>query len=128
MSQLNLSIFNSSKARFQGFWLSTQVVAWAVIGLVVIDVAINVLFAYPSDPKITNPPWLRLYFEYGRSIEGQLRRMTRPDPAQTAPITLAGWYDPLEVHQFPPAARGPIVTIYGMSHAMRLGYALRRMS
>ena len=58
---------------------------------------INILFAYPSDPKVTNPSRLRLYFEYGRSTEGQLSRMTRADRTRTAPITLSGWYDPLEV-------------------------------
>jgi len=128
MSQLNSSISNSSTARLRVFWRTSRVAVWAFIGLVIIDVAINVFLAYPSDPKIISPPWARLYFEYGRSIEGQLRRMTRPDPSQTAPITLAGWYDPLEIHQHPSTAQGPIVTIYGMSHAMRLGFAMRRIS
>ena len=131
MSQLNSSIFNSrgaSRARAYGVWLSTRVFLWTILGLVIIDVAINVFFAYPSNPKDTNPSWARLYFEYGRSTEGRLERMTRADRSQTAPITLAGWYDPLEVHQFPSTPQGPIVTIYGMSHAMRLGLALRRVS
>ena len=53
MSRLNSSIFNSSVARLYGVWSSTQVVVWALIGLVAIDIAINVIFAYPSDPKVT---------------------------------------------------------------------------
>ena len=54
--------------------------------------------------------------------------MTRADQSQTAPITLAGWYDPLQVNEFPSTSQDLIVTIYGMSHAMRLGLALRRIS
>jgi hypothetical protein len=102
--------------------------AWVVIGLVVIDILINLVFAYPTDPKVTNPSRLRLYFEYGRSTEGQLARMTRPDRFQTAPITLSGWYEPLEVGEFPAKSLGSIVTFYGMSHAVRLAHALGRTS
>jgi hypothetical protein len=69
-----------------------------------------------------------LYFEYGRSTEGQISRMARADRAQTAPITLSGWYDPLQVQEYPAKSQNPIVTIYGMSHAVRLGQALSRTS
>jgi hypothetical protein len=96
--------------------------------MIIIDISINVLLAYPSDPKVTNPSQLRLYFEYGRSTEGQLARMTRPDRSKTAPITLPGWYDTLDITEFPEKASNPIVTIYGMSHAVRLGHALGRTS
>lgn len=105
-----------------------RLAAWVVIGLVAIDVLINVIFAYPSDPRVTNPSQPRVYFEYGRSPEARLARMTRSDPSETAPITLAGWYDPLQVEEFDAAAPKPIVTIYGMSHAVALGHALRRTS
>jgi hypothetical protein len=94
----------------------------------VIDFSINVLLAYPSDPKVTNPSRLRQYFEYGRSTEGQLARMTRRDKAETAPITLSGWYQPLETVDYPAKGDNPIVTVYGMSHAVRLGAALARTS
>ncbi len=101
---------------------------WVAIGLAIIDMSINFLFAYPSDPRNTAPSKLQQYFEYGRSTEGQLRRMTRKDPKETAPITLPGWYETMEVTEFPPKAPDSIVTIYGMSHAVRLGFALNRMS
>jgi hypothetical protein len=91
-------------------------------------VLINTVFAYPNDPKAMNPSWLRMYFDYGRSMEAKLRRVTRIDPSQTAPITLAGWYDPLRVEEFPSAEHKPIVTVYGMSHAVRLAVALGRTS
>jgi len=115
-----------------------RVAFFTAISLAAIDVLINLLFAYPSDPKVTNPSSLRLYFEYGRSAEGQLRRMTRPDRSQTAQITLPGWYNPPEsacwncpdASGVKPASnsQNSVVTFYGMSHTLRLGYALGRVS
>jgi hypothetical protein len=128
MSQLNSFTSSSNKAALRRVVSAAYVVVWVVVGLVFIDISINVLLAYPSDPKVTNPSQLRLYFEYGRSTEGQLARMTRADKSLTAPITLAGWYDSLEVEEFSEKSPNSIVTIYGMSHAVRLGRALARAS
>lgn len=128
MSQLSSSISNSRTSNIRRLGFTLQVPLWVCISLVVLDVLINLAFAYPNDPKVTNPSRLRLYFEYGRSTEGQLARMTRADRTQTAPITLSGWYDPLEVHEYRAKSQAPIVTIYGMSHAVRLGQALGRTS
>jgi len=101
---------------------------WFIICLVAIDLALNILFAYPKDPR-TPPSRLQAYFEYGRSTEGQLRRMTRPEKAQTAPITLSGWYNPLQVKEVTPKKpESPIVTIYGASHSVNLAIALERVS
>jgi hypothetical protein len=101
---------------------------WTCVWLALIDLFINTVFAYPQDPKNVAPGGLRLYFDYGRSVEGKLRRETRNDPNATAPITLTGWYSPLKINR-PPAESGKeIVTIYGMSHAMRLAQALDRTS
>jgi hypothetical protein len=101
---------------------------WFIVVLVGIDIAINLLFAYPQSPKVL-PSRLQSYFEYGRSTEGQLWRMTRAEKSNTAPITLAGWYDPLEVKEFPPKkTTNPIVTIYGASHSVNLATALSRVS
>jgi hypothetical protein len=101
---------------------------WVIISLVAIDLTINLLFAYPKDPK-TQPSSFQAYFDYGRSTEGQLRRMTRPGRDQTAPITLAGWYNPLQVKEFiPKKPQSSIVTIYGASHSVNLATALGRVS
>ena len=54
--------------------------------------------------------------------------MTRADRSQTAPITLSGWYDPMVIEDFPQKPQKPIVSFYGMSHAVRLGIALARNS
>jgi hypothetical protein len=128
MNRLNLFTSNSERTNEHPIAGAIHVFVWIVIGLVTIDVLINTVFAYPSDPKIMNPSQLRMYFDYGRSMEAKLRRITRIEPSQTAPITLAGWYDPLRVEEFPSAEHKQIVTFYGMSHAVRLGLALGRTS
>jgi hypothetical protein len=128
MNQLNSSTSSSEDTLLRRIGPACYVAAWVVIGLVIIDLSINILLAYPSDPKVVNPSQLRLYFEYGRSTEGQLARMTRPDRTKTAPITLPGWYDSLDITEFPEKSSNSIVTIYGMSHAVRLGQALERTS
>jgi hypothetical protein len=104
------------------------VAVFALIGVVIVDVLINFIFAYPNDPKVTTPSSFQLYFEYGRSAEGQLARMTRADRSQTAPITLTGWYDPLQATELLSNSHNEVVTFYGLSHAVRLAYALSRVS
>lgn len=101
---------------------------WALLWLIVIDAAAGYAFAFPADVKNTNPGRLQLFFDYGRSMEGRLRRMTRTDPEQSAPITLAGWYSPLKAVERPAKPGGETVTVYGMSHAVRLAEALQRVS
>jgi hypothetical protein len=127
MSQPNSSTFGSERTEDGSIKAALRSFFWILSGLVVIDVLINVVFAYPSDPKRI-PSTLQLYFDYGRSVEGKLRRETRANPADTAPITLAGWYDPLVAGEPPANPDKQIVTIYGMSHAVRLGQALNRVS
>lgn len=128
MNQLSSFIFNSDRSGAVRVSTAVYLGLWVIIGLVVIDTLINVVFSYPSDPKILNPSRLQSYFDYGRSQEGKLRRMTRPDRTQTAPITLAGWYDPLEIGEPAKNSKNKIVTFYGMSHAVNLAHALARVS
>jgi hypothetical protein len=128
MRQLSSFIFNSDSQKPARVSAAVILGAWIVVGLVLFDVLINVVFSYPSDPKVLNPSKLQSYFDYGRSQEGKLRRMTRLDRAQTAPITLAGWYNPLEIGEPPADSNKQIVTVYGMSHAVRLAHALGRVS
>jgi hypothetical protein len=128
MSQLNSFTSSSDRISNRPIISAVLVSASVLISLLLIDLAINIFLAYPTDRKVLNPPHLRLYFEYGRSTEGQLARMTRPDPDETAPITLAGWYQPLKIDQYPSGPQDTIVTVYGMSHAVRLGRALLRVS
>ena len=110
---------SSSAGRLK--WL---VFLWVLVWLAVIDLAVGWAFAYPDDPRDTAPGALSLYFDYGRSSEGRLRRATRADPERSAPITLAGWYDPIEAKERPGDAGGTAIAVYGMSHAVRLADAL----
>ena len=111
-------------ARRRGF----ITVGWVLLWLVVIDIAVNLAFPYPSDPKNLTPNPMALYLDYGRSMEGRLRRATRADADKTAPITLAGWYEPLTAIDRPAKPGGTEVTVYGMSHAVRLAEALQQVS
>ena len=54
--------------------------------------------------------------------------MTRLDRSETAPITLAGWYDPLEPTEKRASPDASIITFYGASHTVRLADALGRIS
>jgi len=128
MNRLSLFISNSNSVDLGRLGRAAHVAVWVLIGLIAIDLLINFGLAYPSNPKITDPPRLRSYFEYGRSTEGQLARTTRAEKSQTAPNTLFGWYDPLEIEEFTAKPENSIVTIYGMSHAVRLALALNRTS
>src|SRR3954453_23548897 len=94
--------------------------AWIIGWLVVLDVLVDIAFRYPSDPKATNPGQLQLYFDYGRSAEAKLRRMTGNSPQTSAPITQAGWYQALVVQDNPSRPGADVVTFYGMSHSVRL--------
>ena len=126
MSPHSSSISSSDQAIERRRGLATLV--WSLIWLVALDIALNLVFAYPDDPKELRPGPLELYFDYGRSMEGRLRRNTRADPAETAPITRAGWYDPLEAVERPAKSGSTEVTIYGMSHAVRLADALQEVA
>ncbi|HEU4650508.1 MAG TPA: hypothetical protein VFS49_03750 [Croceibacterium sp.] len=103
--------------------------AWVLAWLVALDIAASIAFAFPADPRDLSPSRWALYFDYGRSMEGRLRRGTRADPEQTAPITLSGWYRPLvAVARQAKAPDGTVVHFYGMSHAVRLADALQATS
>jgi hypothetical protein len=128
VNQGSLFIFNSNRMRFEKTMPMVFLAAWTFFGLAIIDLFINFVFAYPSDPKITNPSRLQQYFEYGRSAEGQLSRMTRQNRSETAPITLVGWYDSISPVEGPPKPNSFIVTFYGASHTVKLAQALGRVS
>lgn len=128
MNPPSSSISSSDPPQVNPLRHSLAMLAWVALALLVIDVAINILFRYPSDPRTIDPPRMALYFDYGRSTEGKLIRMTRADKAETAPITLTGWYSPLVAKDYRPRGDGGVVTIYGMSHSVRLAEALERTS
>jgi hypothetical protein len=113
----------------RGVRLPRHPAAWLAFYLLAIDVAANLFFAYPSDPRNTSPSKMRRYFEYGRSVEGKLDRMTRRTNAESAPILAAGWLPAgRTAPDAGPAGRAtkPVVTLYGMSHANLLAEEMAR--
>lgn len=66
---------------------------WICAYLVIIDIAINIILPYPKDPRDVSPSTIRQFFEYGRSVEGKLARMTRQVTSNSAPILAVGWLD-----------------------------------
>jgi hypothetical protein len=103
--------------------------AWIAFYLLAIDVVANVFFAYPRDPRNVSPSKMQQYFEYGRSVEGKLDRMTRRTSAESAPIVAAGWLPPPRAaSDTAPSSPGPrpVVTVYGMSHAQLLAEEMAR--
>jgi hypothetical protein len=128
MNPPSSSTSSSEPAPARPWRLTLVMLGWIAFALIAIDVAINIVFRYPSDPRVIDPARMALYFDYGRSTEGKLVRMTRADRSQTAPITLTGWYSPLASKDYSPGGDAGTVTIYGMSHSVRLAEALERTS
>ena len=67
MSRRSSFIFSSDRQEPARAMTALLLGAWVIVGLVAIDIAINLVFSYPTDPKIINPSQLRSYFDYGRS-------------------------------------------------------------
>src|SRR5450759_3527853 len=66
------------------------IVLWTIGALILIDAAVGFAFRPPLDPRRA-PSSLQRYFDYGRSIEGKLRREVGLTPEQDAAIVRAGW-------------------------------------
>ena len=120
MPRSNSSTFSSKQPtpgahQLRQFYGPTaRTLIWTVIALAVIDAIIGLEFRMPTDPQ-ANPSALQRYFDYGRSIEGKLRRMVGRTPAQDAPIIAAGWLGE-ECDVDTRELRGKLVfDIYGMS-------------
>lgn len=107
-----------------------KAIAWIVFYLAFIDVLINVLFQYPKNPRNIHPTFLQSYFDYGRSVEGKLRWMTRPEVGDSAPRVSGGWLeDQKAVTPLPVKAseQGEVlIACYGMSHTEELWKAISK--
>lgn len=107
-----------------------QVALGFVSTLAVLDVAINSLFPYPSDPLNTSPSSMSLYFDYGRSIEGKVRRQMGPTNDTSAPIAQAGWLNAQKIEeqpQVPAPGDDLLIANYGMSFTMRVMGEMERL-
>lgn len=103
-----------------------KTLGWALGFLALADVAINLAFPLPADPR-TPPSAMARYSDYGRSIEAKLRRDIGASDAVSSPLALAGWIDS-GCHQAIPAEAGRrIVSVYGMSFSGQIGAALEKI-
>jgi hypothetical protein len=66
------------------------VLSWTLAASILIDVAVGYAFRLPADPRSAGSV-LQNYFDYGRSIEGKLRRLVGKTQDGDAPIVRAGW-------------------------------------
>ena len=102
--------------------LSTALL-WVMSYLIILDIAINLIFPYPRDPRNISPSALRQFFEYGRSVEGKLARKTRKTDEGSARILSTGWLQDPRIRYFSndqQAVGKPVITVYGMSHSVQL--------
>jgi hypothetical protein len=101
---------------------------YTLLSLATLDMAIGVLFRYPTDPLNINPGSLNLYFDYGRSLESKAFRQLGKTDEQSAPIAQAGWLnDAGKGEPTQPKAGGVLVALYGMSFSNQVGEALQKL-
>ncbi len=102
-----------------------KILAYILLWLIVLDVAMNLAFKYPSD-GVTKPNAFQEYFDYGRSIEGKINRMITIIEKLNAPIAVGGWLDTARLRDIPikGPAQGRLISVYGMSFAENLAAAL----
>lgn len=106
-----------------------RIVLWTLFYMALIDGLINILFQYPKDPQNIHPSFLQSYFDYGRSVEGKLAWMTRPDKDQSAPRVSGGWLKSDKHLSMPNQTSNPdqvLVALYGMSHTEELWKAISK--
>jgi hypothetical protein len=99
-------------------------VLWTIGTLIVIDAAIGFAFRMQAEPARATS--LQNYFDYGRSIEGKLRRYVGSSPDQDAMIVRAGWLSDCD---FPTLARPKkrVFDIYGMSFSNNIADHLEQL-
>jgi hypothetical protein len=105
-------------------------ILWIFIYLALIDIGVNVVIRYPKDPRNISPPKLAQFFEYGRSVEGKLARMTRKTDEDSAPILSSGWILEPNIRYFSEVRDSDhhqTITVYGMSHSVLLAEDLAKV-
>ena len=106
-----------------------QIVFCIILYLVLIDIAVNIFFRFPSNPQKTPPSFLQGYFEYGRSIEGKFDSMIKASRLQSEPTLGYGWLKRKSIDSQPQKATSDhtLVAVYGMSHTKLLGEAMTQI-
>lgn len=96
------------------------VMAWTLAWLAVVDVGVNLAFGSRADGTGQGSA-LNRYFEYGRSVEGKLKRMVAADPRAGGQMISSGWIDPAELIAKPAQAQighDLLMAAYGPSFAL----------
>lgn len=134
MNLHNLSIFSFKSAQGKGIQDSVKTGLWFLFFLVLFDIAVNFLFPYPTNPR-ARPGQLNLYFDYGRSIEGKIRRQIGATDESTASLALAGWLDSdnwQENNQDKPirpdSGEDLLIATYGMSFSNQVSRAMEKIN
>jgi hypothetical protein len=99
---------------------------WTIGALFLIDITVGFAFRLPSGSQ-RPPSTLQRYFDYGRSIEGKLRREVGPTPEQDALIVRAGWLaNECDIDTSTPADKLAF-DIYGMSFSNQIADQMVRL-
>lgn len=97
---------------------------FTAVFLVIIDSTIGRLFQMPTDPQV-EPSRLAKYFDYGRSIEGKLRRDIAQDPDEE--VLKAGWLTETCDASTKVAAGKMAFDIYGMSFSNHVAIQMEEL-
>jgi hypothetical protein len=102
---------------------------WILFYLVVMDVAVNIAFRFPSDPQKNPPSFLQGYFQYGRSVEGKFDSIIQSAKIQSEPTLGYGWIQRKSNESLPQRAgkNQILVAAYGMSHTKLLAEAIAKI-
>lgn len=94
---------------------------WVMAWLILFDLAVGLGVRRSEAMANGRPSALASYFEYGRSIEGKLDKLTAMEPdAQAQRILQAGWLNPPQGNRLPSLPREGsdlLVAVYGQSFA-----------
>ncbi len=102
------------------------IVLWTIGALILMDAAVGFAFRMPVDSQ-HSPSSLQIYFDYGRSIEGKLRREVGSTPEQDAAIVKAGWLaNECDISTGTPPGKVTF-DIYGMSFSNQIADQMVRL-
>jgi hypothetical protein len=100
-----------------------KTMGWAILFVVFADVVINLVFRMPVDPRV-NADGLRNYFEYGRSVEGKLKRSLGSSDKNSSILSAAGWLSNECHRSISKFENKRVISFYGMSFSNDVGRAL----
>ena len=124
----NLFIFNSKSKPLHPIANAIKTAFWFIIFLIILDVAFNLLFPYPSDPLNISPSQMSLFFDYGRSVEAKVQRQIGPTDDTSSPLSRAGWLISDETNTLPThpdSGSNLLLATYGMSFSNQVSEAVQ---